>query len=140
MAAIFPNARIIHCVRDPRDVCVSCFTQYFRELNFTWDLGDLGFYHKQYQRLMNHWNSVLPTKPVVVVYEELVADPERIIRATIGSCGLDWDDRCLTFHDTRRTVQTMSKLQVRQPIYSKSIGRWKRYASELQPLFNALAE
>jgi tetratricopeptide (TPR) repeat protein len=135
---LFPRAKIIHCRRDPRDVCVSCFLQYFRDLNFTWSLDDLGFYYRQYERIMQHWQSVLPTKPLEVVYEDLVTQQESISRQIVAFCGLEWDDRCLNFHDNRRSVQTMSKFQVRQPMYTSSVARWKRYESHLQPLLKSL--
>lgn len=135
---LFPKARIIHCRRDPVDVCLSCYFQDFRALNFVWTLADLGFVYKQYERLMEHWGKVLPGRIMEVVYEDLVADQEAVSRQMVAHCGLEWDDRCLAFHDNRRTVRTASTLQVRQPIYKNSIARWKRYAAHLQPLFEAL--
>ncbi len=140
LAAVLPRARVIHCRRHPADTCLSCYFQYFRELNFTWDLEDLGRYYRGYQRLMDHWRSVLPVPPLEVSYEDLVADQEAVSRRMVAYCGLDWDDRCLDFHASTRTIQTMSKLQVRRPIYSTSVGRWKRYEAHLQPLLAALQE
>jgi tetratricopeptide (TPR) repeat protein len=138
LAVLFPRARVIHCRRDPRDVCLSCYFQYFRELNFTWDLDDLGRYYRTYEWLMARWNAVLPVKPLEVVYEELVADQEAVSRRLVDFCGLEWDDRCLSFQENRRPVQTMSKLQVRRPIYTTSVGRWQRYQEHLGPLLEAL--
>jgi tetratricopeptide (TPR) repeat protein len=140
LAVLFPRARVIHCRRDPRDVCVSCYCQYFREVNFAWDLGELGRYYRQYERLMDHWRAVLPAGPLEVVYEELVAHPEAVSRQLVAFCGLDWDDRCLAFHESPRAVQTMSKLQVRQPIFTTSVGRWRRYEAHLGPLLEALGQ
>jgi hypothetical protein len=140
LAAMFPRARVIHCRRDPRDVCLSCYFQQFREVNFAWDLGDLGRYYRQYERLMDHWRAVLPVRPLEIVYEELVANPEAVSRQLVAYCGLDWDDRCLAFHESPRAVQTMSKLQVRQPIFTTSVGRWRRYEAHLGPLLEALGQ
>jgi len=135
---LFPKARIIHCRRDPLDVCLSCYFQDFRTLNFAWTLADIGFVYKQYERLMEHWGKVLPGRIIEVVYEDLVADQKAVSRQLVAHCGLEWDDRCLAFHDNRRTVRTASTLQVRRPIYKSAIARWKRYAAHLGPLFEAL--
>ena len=140
LAALLPRARVIHCRRDPRDLCLSCYFQQFREVNFAWDLGDLGRYYRSYERLMDHWHAVLPVQPLDVVYEDLVANPEAVSRQMVAFCGLEWDDRCLSFYANRRPVQTMSKLQVRQPIYTTSVGRWRRYEKHLGPLLEALEQ
>ena len=135
---LFPQARIIHCVRDPLDTCLSCYQQHFDALNFTSTLEDLGFYYRQYQRLMAHWRKVLPSPMFEVRYEDLVADLEGVSRQLVAFCGLEWDEHCLAFHENRRAVQTASALQVRRPIYRTSVGRWKRYEAHLQPLIEAL--
>jgi len=140
LSVLFPRARVIHCRRDPRDVCLSCYFQNFRGLNFTWELRGLGRYYRAYERLMDHWHAVLPVPPLEVVYEELVANQEAVSRQVVAFCGLDWDDRCLRFHDNRRPVQTMSKLQVRRPIFSTSVGRWRRYEKHLGPLLDTLRQ
>jgi hypothetical protein len=139
IAAMFPGARVIHCRRDPLDVCVSCYCQNFRDVNYASSLEMLGFYYRQYERLMQHWRNVLPLPIHDVVYEELVADQERVSRELVRFCGLDWDDRCLSFHETERAVQTASKVQVRKPIYASSVQRWKKFERHLQPLVEALA-
>jgi len=136
--ALFPRARVIHCRRDPRDVCLSCYFQNFAWVNYASNLEHLGFYYRQYERLMRHWEQTLPLQRYEVDYEELIGNPERISRELIAFCGLDWNDRCLAFHENSRTVQTASKLQVRRPIYTTSIGRWKRYEKDLLPLQQAL--
>jgi tetratricopeptide (TPR) repeat protein len=138
IAALFPRARVIHCVRDPLDVCLSCYFQDFRSTNFAWDLDDLGKYHVEYERLMAHWRKALPLPMLEVVYEELVGDLEKAARRLVSFCGLDWDERCLAYHQNRRPVRTVSLLQVRQPVYQSSVGRWRHYQSHLQPLFKAL--
>jgi Tfp pilus assembly protein PilF len=138
IAVLFPHARVIHCRRDPMDTCLSAYLQPFNDVPYATSLGDLGFYYREYQRLMDHWRKVLPIRIREVVYEDLVADQERVIRELVASCGLEWDDRCLAFHANPRAVRTMSKLQVRQPIYTRSVGRWKRYEAHLGALKAAL--
>lgn len=140
IARMFPQARIIHCRRDPLDVCLSCFFQNFAHRpSYSYDLGDLGFFYRQYERLMDHWRAVLPLPILDVSYEELVQDLEGQTRRLLEFVGLPWDDRCLRFHETRRPVQTSSSWQVRQPLYRSAVGRWKHYARHLEPLQQALA-
>lgn len=139
VSLIAPNARVIHCRRDPMDTCVSCYFQNFAQpLPFLHDLSDLGFYHNQYKRLMDHWAAVKPLPMLDVDYEALVADQEGVTREIIAFCGLEWDKQCLTFHDSDRFVQTASAQQVRQPIYRGSLGRWRNYRAHLDPLRSAL--
>jgi tetratricopeptide (TPR) repeat protein len=141
IATLFPRARIIHCRRDPVDTCLSCFFQNFGEpLGFTLDLRHLGLYYREYERLMAHWNRVLPVPMFELRYEELTADQEAVSRRLVAFCSLEWDDRCLRFHETRRPVRTASTLQVRRPMYRSAIGRWKRYEANIQPLLEALGD
>jgi hypothetical protein len=140
MATLWPRATIIHCRRDPRDVCWSCYFQNFREVHFACDLPKLAAYHQQYERLMAHWKNTLPVRILDVCYEELVDDLERISRDLVVFCGLPWDDACLRFHETRRTVRTSSNLQVRRPVYKSSVGYWKNYEPHLGPLLKALQQ
>jgi tetratricopeptide (TPR) repeat protein len=140
IAALFPRARVIHCRRDPLDVCLSCYIQNFKDLNFVWSLEDIGAYHRQYERVMGHWSKVLPLRIHEVRYEDLVACPEEAIRNLVAHCGLSWDERCLAFHNNPRPVQTASTLQVRRPLSARSIGRWKRYRAHLAPLLSAMGQ
>jgi hypothetical protein len=135
-----PNAAIIHAIRDPADTCVSCFATHFSNANeHTYDLGELGRYYRHYRALMAHWHNVLPPGRIMdVEYEELVADPEAAARRIVSHCGLPWDPRCLDFHQTARPVRTASAVQVRQPIYKNSLGRWRKYESFLAPLLREL--
>jgi tetratricopeptide (TPR) repeat protein len=135
-----PNARIIHTMRDPVDTCISCFSKLFTaEQNHTYDLGELGRYYRRYERLMAHWRRVLPKGRMLDVrYEDVVADLDGQARRIIDYCGLPWDDRCLSFHQTDRPVRTASATQVRQPIYSSAVGRWKVYEEHLGPLLEEL--
>ena len=137
-----PNAKIIHSMRDPVDTCISCFSKLFSaEQNHTYDLGELGCYYKRYERLMAHWRRVLPKGSILdVLYEDVVADLEGQARRIIAYCGLPWDERCLSFHETNRPVRTASATQVRQPIYKSAVGRWRIYEEHLGPLLAALGD
>ncbi len=139
IAALFPRARIVHCRRDPLDTCLSCYFQDFSGIHaFTLDLADLGCYYREYERLMTHWAGVLPVGVFDLAYEELTADLEGVGRRLLDFCGLEWDERCLRFNESRRIVRTSSALQVRQPVYRSSVGKWKRYEAQLGPLIVAL--
>jgi len=142
IALLFPEARIIHCMRDPLDTCLSCFFQQFAEGQyFTYDLESLGGYYRQYLRLMQHWRRVLlDTDMLEVRYEDLVADQEGVSRKMVEFCELQWDERCLRFHETRRLTATASYDQVRQPMYNRSVERWRHYERHLEPLRRALDE
>ena len=135
-----PKARLIHCRRDPVDTCLSCFSKLFEgDLPWAYDLGEMGRYYRAYERLMAHWRTVLPPGVMLEVeYEELVADLEGQARRLVAHCGLDWDESCLAFHQTDRTVRTASATQVRRPIYNTSVGRWRPLTEQLWPLLNAL--
>ncbi len=136
---LFPKARIIHCRRDPRDTCLSCYFQYFQEgHSFSFDLAHLGFYYRYYVTLMRHWRDVLGIEMLEVDYERLTSEPEPMMREIIAYCGLPWDDACLEFHKTKRPVLTASSAQVRQPLYQRSAGRWRNYKKHLGPLLKAL--
>lgn len=139
IAILFSKARIIHCRRDPMDVCLSIFFQPFSRAHpYAFDLGNLGHYYRQYERLMAHWRAVLGDRLFEVQYSELVEDPESVSRRLIDHCGLEWDDRCLQFDRNRGAVRTASHWQVRQPIYRTSLQRWKHYERHLSPLLEAL--
>jgi tetratricopeptide (TPR) repeat protein len=135
-----PNAVIIHTIRDPVDTCLSCFSKLFSaEQKHTYDLGELGRYYRRYRMLMAHWRDVLPAGRILDVrYEDVVSDLERQARRIVAHCGLDWDPRCLAFHNTERTVRTASATQVRQPIYKDSVGRWRAHEHFLDPLLAEL--
>lgn len=137
-----PEAKIIHCRRDPLDVCLSHFRTYFSEsgLGYSTDLRDLGRYYRLYDDLMAHWRRVLPDAFHEVRYETLVADLENEARAMLAYCGLEWDDACLSFHRTKRRVNTASWNQVREPVHGRSVQLWKRYESHLAPLREALGD
>jgi len=136
----FPNARIVHMQRNAVDTCLSCFSIQFKDLPFTYDLGELGRRYAAYTRLMAHWKSVLlPCDTMLdVQYENLVKNFETEARRIVEYCGLDWDDRCLRFHETVRVVRTASVVQVRQPIYKNALQRWRPSAEALWLLLDGL--
>jgi len=141
IALLFPQAHIIHCTRDPLDTCLSCYFQHFAAGHpYAYDLENLGSYYHQYQRLMAHWRKVITLPMMEVCYEDLVAGQETVSRDIIAFCGLPWDDRCLRFHETKRVVPTRSYDQVRQPLYRRSVGRWRHYEHFLEPLIRRLSD
>ncbi len=138
---LFPQAKVLHCVRDPLDTCLSCHVQNFDVGHaYAYDLADLGFYYREYARLMEHWRAVRPLPMLDVRYEDLVAALEDVSRRILDFCGLPWDERCLDFHRTGRLVNTASYDQVRRPVYSSSVGRWRHYEKHLGPLIEALGD
>jgi hypothetical protein len=139
IAKLFPNALIVHCRRDPRDLAISCFTELFQiEDDFTTSFEDFGRYFLEHERLMAHWRAVLPLHIHEVRYEHMVSKPELTIRALVRYCALDWDPTCLVFQRTERTIQTPSRWQVRQPIYQTSVGRWRHYECQIRSLIQFL--
>jgi tetratricopeptide (TPR) repeat protein len=141
IAALFPSARVILCQRDLRDICLSCYFHRFTEGNpFTYDLADCGLRALEIERLSTHWLRVLPLEMLAIDYEELVADLEGESRRLIEFLGLDWEPACLDFHRTERPVFTASNWQVRQPLYTRSVGRWQCYERHLGPLLEVLAK
>jgi tetratricopeptide (TPR) repeat protein len=135
-----PNAKIVHVRRDPMDTCFSCYSKLFLNgLNHTYDLGELGRYYRMYDALMAHWRSALPEGTMLdVQYETLVGDFENQVRRVVEFCGLAWSERFLSFHENGRAVRTHSQAQVRQPLFTTSIGRWRTYEKHLKPLRDAL--
>ena len=137
-----PNAKIVHVKRNPVDTCLSQFSKTFkRGQHFSYDLYELGRHYRDYHNLMAHWRKVLPVGSFYEVqYEDLVADTEIQARALIDYCGLEWNDDCLNFHKSARSVRTASVTQVRQPIYKTSVERWRSYEKHLSPLFEGLGD
>ncbi|MCG8490935.1 MAG: sulfotransferase [Sneathiellales bacterium] len=138
--AMLPNAKIIHCRRHPVDVCLSNFRILFMEgMEYTYDLTEMGRYYMAYDRIMAHWEKVFPDKFLTVQYEDTVADIEQQARRILNYCDLDWEEKCLEFHKTKRSVHTASSSQVRRPIYKDSVGRYERYGDLLKPLLEVLS-
>jgi tetratricopeptide (TPR) repeat protein len=138
LAALFPKAKFIHCRRDLRDIAVSCWMTNFRHIRWANDAGHIASRFGEYRRLMDHWRRVLPVRVLEVDYEETVADLEGVARRLVDWCGLEWEPGCLAFHEGKRPVRTASVSQVRQPIYTHSVARWKHYEKALGSLFDAL--
>lgn len=138
--ASFPNAKIIHARRNPADTCLSIYSQNLSSYHsYANDLGDLAFYYSEYARLMRHWNAVLPQERFLeMYYEDLIDDQVGWSRRIIEFIGLNWNDRCLNFHETERQVGTASNWQVRQKIYRTSQARWRHYENHLGPLLQLL--
>jgi hypothetical protein len=138
----FPNARIIHCRRNPIDTGLSIYFSYFwAHQTYAFDKSDIVFFYRHYERLMAHWRSVLPPERFTEVdYETLVAEPEAESRRLIDFLGLPWDDACLAPENNVRSVKTASVWQARQPVYKTSVERWRRYEPWLGELRELLAE
>lgn len=136
-----PQAKIIHIRRDPLDTCVSCFTTLFSTGHqYTFDQAVLARQYGRYRRWMAHWHAVMPPGAILEIdYETLVADLEGVTRSVLAHIGLDWHPDCLRFHRNDRPVLTASRSQVSKPLYSSSIGRWRRYERHLGPLRTGLA-
>ncbi len=137
---LFPKAVFVHCVRDPLDTCLSNFFQVFPAgIDFAYDLADLGHYFRSYQRLMTHWQALLGAQLVTVSYEELVSEPQKVLRPLLETLGLEWNDACLSHQETVGRVDTLSLYQVRNPLNTGSTERWRNYERHLAPLRAALA-
>jgi tetratricopeptide (TPR) repeat protein len=138
-AALFPDARFVHVRRDPMDTCLSIYREMLGEMHsYAHDLHDLGHFYQLYEQMMEHWSETLGNRLHEVVYEELVREPRQEIRRLTEFCGLPYNPACLAFHETERMVKSPAAAQVRLPLYSDSIGSWKRYAGQLQPLLGIL--
>ena len=134
-----PNARIIDARRHPLDSCLGSFKQLFASGQpFTYDMTELGEYYLQYHRLMDHWNELLPGHVLEVRYEDVVADLDGQVRRILEYCGLEFEESCLRFHETERAVKTASSEQVRRPIYSSSVNKWRHYEPYLGELIHIL--
>jgi tetratricopeptide (TPR) repeat protein len=141
IAALFPKARVIWCRRDLRDVCLSCYFQPFTEGHlYTYDLADCAARALEVDRLAVHWQRALPLDILVMDYEHLVGDLEGESRRLIEFLGLGWDPACLEFHRTNRSGFTASAWQIRQPLYRRGVGRWRRYQRHLHSLLGIPAE
>ncbi len=138
---MLPGARIIHCVRSPLDTCLSCYFHDFTgSHDYAYDLENLGRYTVQYRRLMDHWTRTLGIEVFELSYERFVREQEAVTRELIEFLGLEWDDACLRFYESGRAAITWSSEQVREPLYTKSVGRCANYEANLGPLRAALGE
>lgn len=136
---ILPNAKIIDARRHPVAGCFSCYKQLFAGgQTFTYSLTDLGYYYRDYVKLMDHWDAVLPGRVLRVQYEDMVTDTENQIRRLLDYCGLEFEEACLRFYDTERAIRTPSSEQVRQPVYKEGLEHWRHFETHLGPLKEAL--
>lgn len=136
---ILPNAKIINAKRHPLDSCVSSFKQlFYKGQSWSYDLFEIGEYYLEYERMMDHWHSLYPGEIYDIQYENIVNNQEDESRALIQYCGLDWEDSCLRFYENKRSVNTASSEQVRQPIYKGAMYAWKNYESEIGALKDIL--
>ena len=135
-----PQAKILHMVRDPMEICFSNYRALFGDsYAYSYDLGALAHHYRQYRRLMAHWHAVAPGFVLDVAYDALVQDTGSTARRVLDFCGLPFEDECLDTAGNRAAVATLSSAQVRAPIHQRALGEWRRYADELQPLQRALA-
>ena len=136
---LFPEARILHTVRDARDVCLSTYFTHLdaSQLHAT-NLRNIGHQYRSYERLMAHWKSVAPDRILDISYDALVDDAETEIRRALDFLGLSFDPACLDFHTSSAPVKTASVWQVREPLYRRSSGRWRNYEKHLGPLLEVL--
>ncbi len=137
---LLPDAKIIHCQRNPLDSCLSIFFHCIPDWQWSFDLTELGKYYLDYQRLMSHWQNLFPGEIFTVQYEDLVMEQEKVSKQMIEYLGLEWDEKCLDFHNNERDVRTISNMQVRKPMYKNSMNRWKHYEKHLQPLIELLGQ
>ena len=136
---LFPQSKIIHCVRDPKNNCLSMYKNLFEGgLNFTYSQEDLVEYYKYYNDLMNFWNSKFPDKIFNIKYEDLIKNHEKEIRKMIKFCNLEWDDNCLSFHKNKSPIKTMSTSQARKPLYKSSLNAFDKFKDYLTILENKL--
>ena len=137
---MFPDAKVIHCYRNPMDTCFSIYKNYFQGNGYpyAYDLEQLGSQYKRYQDLMAHWRGVLPGFIYEVKYEDLINDQKRETISLLEFCDMTWDDACLRFYNTDRSVSTARATQVRKPFYNGSVDHWKKYEKQLAPLIKAL--
>jgi tetratricopeptide (TPR) repeat protein len=141
ISLLLPRAKIIHCKRNMLDTSLSCYFQHFAQvMPFSRNLQDMGFYCREYSRIMKHWHEVLPSQILDVNYDDMVADHEGMTRKILEFVELEWSDECLDFHKTKREVRTASTWQVRQPVYKSSLDRWKHYDEFLAPLRQGIGD
>jgi hypothetical protein len=138
---LFPGAKVIHTIRNPLDTCLSCFFQNFTNgQSYIFDLNTLAHFYNDYKRLMSHWNQIFDGRILNVEYEGLLADQRNETDRVLEYCGLDFEEGCLRFYETERTVKTASFKQVRKPIHQESKHRWKNYIPHLQNLAEMIGE
>lgn len=141
IALLFPNARIIDCRRNPFDVCLSCFFQNLSDEHlYSRDLKEVALYYQQYDRLMAHWKKVLPVNIQTIDYEEMISDTEIICRKVIDYTGLEWQEQCLDFYNTKRHINVDNPVQLKYGVYKSSINNWQHYEKYLHLMKKTLSQ
>ena len=137
---ILPNSKIVHCVRNPRDNCISIFKNYFTNpsLNFAYNLEEISEFYNIYSDLMKHWKNILPKFVIDIKYEKIIYNPNQQVRSLLKSCNLSWNDNCLKFYNNTRPIKTASYAQARKKIYASSVNSWKNYEKYLEGVFKDL--
>jgi len=137
---LFPNAKIFHCYRNPKDNCLSIFKNYFvnKELNFSYDMNEISNFYIYYLDIMKHWKNLISDSIYEVKYENIIKNSEKEIRNIIENCNLEWNDRCLEFYNNKKTIKTASDFQARSKIYANSVNSWENYKNFFKDLFNNL--
>ena len=137
---ILPNSKIVHCIRDPKDTCISIFKNYFAnpDLNFAYNLEDISEFYNLYNDLMKHWKNTLPKFVIDIKYEKIIQNPKQQIRSLLKACNLNWNDKCLKFYNNKRVIKTASDIQARKKIYKSSIDSWLNYKKYLEEVFKRL--
>ncbi len=136
---LLPGAQIVFCRRHPLDVCLSCYFQNFSTGHeYTFDLASLGHFYNEFARVMRTWCESLQIPMHTVDYESLVTDPQTEVRQLLAYCRLPWEEACLDYHRSKRTVGTASYQQVRKPLYQRSVRRWEHYVSHIGPLLKTI--
>ena len=137
---ILPNAKIVHCYRNPKDNCLSIFKNQFSsgKIKFAYDISEIVEYYNLYDDLMKYWTNFLPDFIYDIKYENLISNTETEIQNLLSNCDLDWSNDCLNFHNNKRPIKTASAVQARSKIYNSSIDSWKNYEKYLNKYFTKL--
>jgi hypothetical protein len=136
-----PDAQIIHVTRSPMDTCFAIFKTLFKgAYPWSYDLLELADYYIAYHRLMQHWMDSLPHRIHEVRYETLTTDQRSVTEALLDASGLQWDESCMAFHELPTASTTASAIQVREPMYTRSIDKWRHYEEALHPVYQRLKQ
>ena len=136
---LFPKSKVIHCLRNPKDNCLSLYKNFFEGgLNFSYNQKELGTYYNIYRDLMNYWKRSLPGFIHEAKYENIIENSEEEIKKIIEFCGLPWEENCLSFYKNKTPIKTMSTAQARQPIYKSSINSADKFSLHLKELYKII--
>ena len=136
---LFPNSKIIHCSRNPKDNILSLYKNNFDDsLDFTYNFNDLFVFYREYLELISFWKKEIPEQIIDASYEEIIKNPESEIKKLLDFCGLKFENKCLKFYETKRAIKTVSSNQARQPLYNSSISSYKRYEKYMKEIFTKI--